>query len=72
MEISPRQIGHTVKTVRNALGATQRQLALAAGTGLRFVVDLERGKPTCEIGKTLDILKALGVHVVLETPVDAA
>ena len=50
----------------------QRQLALAADTGLRFVVDLEWSKPTCEIGKTLDVLNALGVDVVLDLPVDAA
>ena len=72
MVASPRQIGSTVKVARNALGATQRQLALAAGTGLRFVIDLERGKATCEIGKTLDVLNALGVRVILEAPVDAA
>lgn len=72
MSVSPRDIGETVKSVRNKLGATQRQLALAAGTGLRFVIDLEHGKPTCEIGKALDVLRALGVQVTLEPPDEAS
>ncbi len=72
MSVSPRNIGETVKSVRNKLGATQRQLALAAGTGLRFVIDLEHGKPTCEIGKALDVLRALGVQVTLEPPDEAS
>ena len=72
MSASPGQVGQTVKKVRQALGATQRQLALAAGAGLRFVIDLEKGKPTCEIGKTLDVLNALGVRLTLEAPQDAS
>ena len=72
MSVSAREIGQTIKTVRTTLGATQRQLALAAGTGLRFVIDLEHGKPTCEIGKALDVLCALGVQVTLEPPDEAS
>ena len=72
MSVSPAEIGEAVKSTRNKLGATQRQLALAAGTGLRFVIDLEHGKPTCEIGKALDVLRALGVQVTLEPPDEAS
>ena len=72
MSVSPRKIGATVKSVRTKLGATQRQLALAAGTGLRFVIDLEHGKPTCEIGKALEVLRTLGVQVTLEPPDEAS
>ena len=36
---------------------------MAAGTGLRFVIDLERGKPTCQLGKTLAVLNTLGVEI---------
>jgi predicted transcriptional regulator len=35
---------------RKALGLTQADLALAAGVGLRFVVELEAGKPTVRLG----------------------
>ena len=66
--MSPKELGLAVRNARKGMGATQRQLALAAGTGLRFVVDLEKGKPTCEVGKVLAVLEALGVRVRLEAP----
>lgn len=47
---------------------TQPELALTSGTGLRFIVDLENGKPTCQIGKALQVLNALGISVQLNLP----
>lgn len=63
MPLSVDQIGEVVRTARKSLGVTQRQLAMTAGTGLRFVIDLEKGKPTCQLGKTLAVLNTLGVAV---------
>ena len=34
-----------------------------SGTGNRFVVDLERGKPTLQLQKVLDMLDLLGLEV---------
>jgi hypothetical protein len=36
---------------------------LASGTGLRFIIELEKGKPTCQLGKALGILQALGLRL---------
>ena len=63
MPMSVEQVGEVVKSARKSLGVTQRQLALTAGTGLRFVIDLEKGKRTCQLGKTLAVLNTLGVAV---------
>lgn len=60
---STENIGQIVHTVRAQLGVTQRDLALTAGTGLRFIVDLEKGKPTCQIGKVLQVLHVLGIEL---------
>ncbi|MDE0422443.1 MAG: transcriptional regulator [Gammaproteobacteria bacterium] len=60
------EIGKTVRSTRRSLGVTQRELAMAAGTGLRFVIDLEKGKPTCQLGKTLAVMGTLGVEVAFE------
>ena len=68
MPLSVEQVGGLVKSVRKSLGVTQRQLALTAGTGLRFVIDLEKGKPTCQLGKTLAVLNTLGIGVDLRGP----
>ena len=59
------QLGATIRATRKQLKVTQKELAMVSGTGLRFVIDLEKGKPTCQIGKTLDVLAALGLHVDL-------
>ncbi len=38
---------------------------MTCGTGLRFIVDLEKGKPTCQTGKMLQILQALGLDLAV-------
>jgi y4mF family transcriptional regulator len=45
------------------MGLRQDELAAAAGVGVRFVVDLERGKPTVQLGRTLAVLAALGLDM---------
>jgi HTH-type transcriptional regulator/antitoxin HipB len=61
--INSKNIGTAVRTRRKQLKATQTELAMTCGTGLRFIVDLEKGKPTCHIGKTLQVLQALGLSI---------
>jgi y4mF family transcriptional regulator len=57
------QFGRAIAEARKALGLTQRDLALAIGTGERFVVDLERGKPTAQLGKALAAARAVGLRL---------
>lgn len=56
-------IGETVRDARKAAGLRQDQLAASAGVGLRFVVELERGKQTAQLGKVLQVLTALGLSL---------
>jgi HTH-type transcriptional regulator/antitoxin HipB len=65
---TPSEIAAIAKRTRLGLAITQEELAMAAGTGLRFIKDLERGKPTCEIGKALEVLSALGIRITLAPP----
>ena len=62
---SPENIGRYIRNVRKELDVTQKDLALTAGTGLRFIIDLENGKPTCQIGKMLQVLQVLGIQLKL-------
>lgn len=55
-------IGAAVRQARRNHGLTQTQLAGLAGTGLRFISELERGKPTVALDKTLAVLAVLGLH----------
>jgi HTH-type transcriptional regulator / antitoxin HipB len=58
------EFGRTLAQARKALGLTQRDLALAIGVGERFVVELEAGKPTAQLGKALAAAKAAGMRLV--------
>ena len=68
MKYTTQQIGRLIHDTRKKLGVTQKALALTSGTGLRFVIDLEKGKETCEIGKALTILNTLGIKIALTPP----
>ena len=57
---TPAALGLAARTARKRLGLTQPQLALAAGVGVRFIVDLEAGKPTLRLENILRVLHALG------------
>ena len=60
------EIGKLVKSTRKKLGVTQRDLALTSGTGLRFIIELEHGKPTCQLEKVLTVLRTLGIKLKIE------
>jgi HTH-type transcriptional regulator/antitoxin HipB len=62
------QIGKLIRDTRKSIGVTQKDLALTSGTGIRFIIDLENGKETCEIGKALSILNTLGIKIAFTPP----
>lgn len=62
------EIGAVVRQARLAQGLRQDQLAAAAGVGLRFLVELERGKPTVRLAKVLAVLNALGCRLEVTPP----
>jgi HTH-type transcriptional regulator / antitoxin HipB len=68
VKYTPKDLGKIVRDTRKKLGVTQKDLALTSGTGLRFVIDLEKGKETCQIGKALTILHTLGISLTLTPP----
>lgn len=57
---TPASLGQAVRVARKQLSLTQPQLALAAGVGVRFIVELEAGKPTLRLENILRVLDALG------------
>jgi y4mF family transcriptional regulator len=68
MKYTPEQIGDLVRTARKSMEATQKDLATTSGTGLRFIIELERGKSTCQLGKVLTVLYTLGITMQLTPP----
>jgi len=59
--MTPLDLATKVKATRRALKLRQAELAAAAGVGVRFIVELEAGKPTIQLGKTLAVLHTLGL-----------
>jgi len=69
MKIShPEELGSLIQARRKRLKVTQKELAMTCGTGLRFIVDLEKGKATCQIGKVLQVLRILGLETRVIEP----
>ena len=65
---TPSDIGTLIRSARKEQNLRQGELAGVAGVGLRFIVDLEAGKPTAQIGKVLQVLQTLGCSVDILAP----
>jgi y4mF family transcriptional regulator len=63
--MTPQELGTAIRVARREQGLRQDQLAAAANVGVRFIVDLEAGKPTAQIGKIFTVLDALGLTVTI-------
>jgi y4mF family transcriptional regulator len=55
------RFGQIVRERRRQLGLRQDDVALASGIGRRFIIDLEAGKTTCQLGKALLVAATLGL-----------
>lgn len=51
---------------RKDQGMSQRALAKRCGVSQRFLSELERGKPTAEVGKALQVLSFLGIQLIAQ------
>ena len=58
-------IGKHVRQARKEQGLTQQELAGLCGVGIRFLQELEKGKEGCHLGKTLEVLHALGLVLTI-------
>ena len=56
-------LGKQIKAVRKRSGLTQLEFSSRAGVGLRFIRDLEQGKPSVRLDKVNQVLKFLGHHL---------
>lgn len=61
-------VAEIVRRTRKAQKISQTVLAQASNVGLRFVGDIERGKPTIQFDKLMAVLTSLGIAVKMELP----
>ena len=58
-----KDIAILIKTERKKQNLTQTELAGLCNIGLRFIVDIEKAKETCQISKVLKVLDVLGINI---------
>ena len=59
-QVTAAEVGARIREIRKAQGVSQETLAGLAGTGQRYISELERGKTTARLGEMLKVLDALG------------
>lgn len=60
---SSKALGEAIRAARTKQNMTQSQLALMCNVGVRFIVDLEKGKETCVLDKSLRVARMLGLKL---------
>lgn len=54
-----------IKEMRKAAGLTQTEVSKRAAVGLRFIRELEQGKPTVRLDKVKQVLDLLGYELCI-------
>lgn len=59
-------LGQAIRSRRKELCYTQAYLSEFTGLSVTFISDVERGKPTAEIEKTIRLVNILGLDILVE------
>ena len=62
---SSQDIGHLIRLKRKEVGIKQEVAAGISGVGTKFLSQLENGKETAELGKTLQVLRKMGLDLYI-------
>lgn len=60
---NPQELGQLIRQRRKAARLTLKEAAGLAGVGVRFLSELERGKPTLQIGLAIEVLQLFGLEL---------
>lgn len=61
-------LGAAIRAIRKRKGYTLEQTAGVTGVGIRFLSELENGKPTAELDKALRVASLLGISIGAADP----
>ena len=64
--LDSKSLGKAISARRKELKYTQSYISSITGFSTSFISDLENGKNTAEIGKTIDIINVLGMNILVE------
>ncbi len=63
---SSKEFGEFLRARRKELGYTQSYLSELTGLSISFISDVENGKKTVELNRSIDLLSMLGIDLILE------
>lgn len=61
---SAEELGHLLRERRRGQGLTLKQVSDHTGFSVRFISEVERGKPTAELQKVIDLAGMLGIDLM--------
>lgn len=62
---NPKELGHRLLQERKRLKLTQKEISEFTDAGRKFILQLEKGKSTAQIGKIFEVLNGLGLELHL-------
>lgn len=62
---NPKELGEHILRERKNLQLTQKEISDFTDVGRKFVLDVEKGKTTAQIGKIFELLSGLGLELHL-------
>ena len=65
------ELGIAIRAVRKEQGLRLDDTAGSAGVGHVFLREVERGKETVQLGRVLQVLDELGIHLSIDIPAEA-
>lgn len=65
---SSKEFGALIRRIRKDQGLTQADLAGASGVSIGFIIDLEKGKVSSQLDKSLKIARMLGIKLEAVEP----
>jgi len=62
---NPKELGRYLLKERKNLKLTQKEISEFADVGRKFIIELEKGKETAQLGKVFELLNSLGLELHL-------
>lgn len=62
-----KELAAIVRQRRKEAGLTLKEAAGLAGVGIRFLSELERGKPTLQLGLVIEVLQLFGLELYVRS-----
>ena len=59
---NPKELGQYLLKERKGLKLTQKEISEFADVGRKFIIELEKGKTTVQLGKVFELLNSLGLE----------